>query len=252
MNTHYTVASNFTKATNTYECKSLKHVLWKCPEFLEISVKARLRFMHRRHLCYNCGKAGHISKYCYSEAACTKNGFKQKHYLLLHQERRDVSPSKNEPCPSSIEHARNLPTNTKPHSTNFLAASNITVGSKVFLNVVPVYVETGSKSVNLRLFRPGYHDFSLCANRLLNLLDISGERTKFSVTTITDCSTLCKGKKLNLTVSSLTGDEINLQNVLSLDQLPMVPTQLLHVMSLKRGHIYKILIFQRRTGKFFH
>ena len=115
-------------------------------EFLEISVKARLRFMHPCHLCYNCGKAGHISKYCYSEAACTKNGCKQKHHLLLHQERRDVSPSKDEPCPSSIEHARNFPTNTKSHSTNFLAASNTTVGSNVFLNVVPVYV-TGSRSV---------------------------------------------------------------------------------------------------------
>ena len=112
VNTDYTVASNFTKATNTCECKfclSLKHVLWKCPKFLEISVKARLRFMHQRRLCFNCGKVGHISKYCYSEAACTKNGCEQKHHLLLHQERRDVSSSKDEPCPLSIKHARNLP-----------------------------------------------------------------------------------------------------------------------------------------------
>ena len=226
VNTHYTVASNSTKAINTYECKfcrSLKHVLWKCPEFSEISVKERLRFMHQRHLCYNCGKAGHISKYCYSEAACTKNGCKQKHHLLLHQERRDVSPSKDKPCPSSIEQARNLPTNTKPHSTNFLAASNITVGSNVFLNVVPVYVETGSKSVLTCAFLDQGSTTSLCANRLLNLLDISGEPTKFSVTTVTDCSTLRKGEKVNLTVRSLTGDEINLQNVLSVDQLPVVP-----------------------------
>ena len=226
VNTHYTVASNSTKAINTYECKfcrSLKHVLWKCPEFSEISVKERLRFMHQRHLCYNCGKTGHISKYCYSEAACTKNGCKQKHHLLLHQERRDVSPSKDKPCPSSIEQARNLPTNTKPHSTNFLAASNITVGSNVFLNVVPVYVETGSKSVLTCAFLDQGSTTSLCANRLLNLLDISGEPTKFSVTTVTDCSTLRKGEKVNLTVRSLTGDEINLQNVLSVDQLLVVP-----------------------------
>ena len=47
VNTHYIVASNSTKATNTYECKfcrSLKHVLWKCPEFLEISVKGMFAF----------------------------------------------------------------------------------------------------------------------------------------------------------------------------------------------------------------
>ena len=135
--------------------------------------------MHVCVLCtsaYNCGTAGHISKYCYSEAACTKNGCKQKHHLLIHQERRDVSlihqerrdvsPFKHEPCPSSIEHARNLPTNTKPHSTNFLAASNITVGSKFFSRV--------------------------CRNRIKACVN------------------------------------------------------------LKRGHMYKILIFQRRTGKFFY
>ena len=178
MNTHYTVASNSTKATNTYECK-----------------------------------------FCHS-----KNGCKQKHHLLLHQERRDVSPiSKNEPCRLSIEHAPNLPTNTKPHSTNFLAASNITVGSNVFLNVVPVYVETGSKSVLTCIFLDQNSTTSLCGNRRLNLLDISGEPAKFSVTTVTDCSTLRKGKKVNLTVRSLTRDEINLQNVLSVDQLPVVP-----------------------------
>ena len=213
--THYNVASNSTKAINTFECKfcrSLKHVLWKCPEFLEISVKARLRFMNQRHLCYNCGKAGHISviqKRLVLKMVASKNIT-----LLLHQERRDVSPSKEEPCPSSIEQARNLPTNTKPHSTNFLAASNITVGSNVFLNVVPMYVETGSKFVLTCAFLDQGSTTSLCANRLLNLLDISGEPTKFSVTTVTDCSTLRKGKKLNLTVRSLTGDEINLQNVL--------------------------------------
>ena len=68
--------------------------------------------------------------------------------MLLHQERRDVSPSKDEPCPSSIEHARNLPTNTKPHSTNFLAASNITVGSNVFLNIGNLSEGDDSISVN--------------------------------------------------------------------------------------------------------
>ena len=115
--------------------------------FFEISVKECLYFMYQHCLCYNCKKAGHISKYCYSEAACTKNDCKQKHHLLLHQERCDISPTSN----------------TKLHSTNFLAASNITVGSNVFLNVVPVYVKTGLKPVlTCAFFRPWFHDFSLC------------------------------------------------------------------------------------------
>ena len=116
-----------------------------------------------------------------------------------------------------------MPTNTKPHSTNFLAGSNITVGSNVFLNVVPVYVETGSNSVLTCAFLDQGSTTSFCANHLLNLLDISGKPTKFSVTTVTDCSTFRKGKKVNLTIRYLTDDEINLQNALSVDQLPVVP-----------------------------
>ena len=94
-------------------------------------------------------------------------------------------------------------TNTKPHSTNFLAASNITVDSNVFLNVFPVYVETESKSVLTCAFLDQGSTTSLRANRFLNLLDISGEPTKFSVTTVTDCSSLRKGKKVNLILSVL-------------------------------------------------
>ena len=48
VNTYYTVGSISTEPTNTYECKFccfLKHVHWKCLDFLEISVKARLRFL---------------------------------------------------------------------------------------------------------------------------------------------------------------------------------------------------------------
>ena len=92
-----------------------------------------------------------------------------------------------------------------------------------FFSMLFVYVETGSKSVLSCAFLDQGSTTSLCANCLLNLLDISGEPTKFSVTTVTDCSTLRKGKKVNLTVRSLTGDEINLQNVLSVDQLAVVP-----------------------------
>ena len=98
--------------------------------------------MRQRRLCDNSGKLGHISKYCRSKAACTKVGCNQQHHVLLHRDERpnaDVSKDNNSLNDHSIDSQRN--------GANFLGASVVSPSGKVFLNVIPVYVESGSKSV---------------------------------------------------------------------------------------------------------
>ena len=123
-------------------CHSIKHVRWKCPDFLQITVKERLQFMRQHRLCNNCGKVGHISKYCHLKEACTKIGCYQKHLLLLHHdEQTNADPSKgnNSFHDHSVE--------SQPNSAIFLEASVVSPSDKAFFNVIPVYVESGSKSV---------------------------------------------------------------------------------------------------------
>ena len=135
---HSTLVSDQKKEANLLKClfcHSTKHVLWKCPDFLQITVKERLQFMRQRCLCDNCGKLGHIPKYCRSKAACTKVGCNQKHHVLLHRdERSNADPSKGNN--SLNDHS----IDSQPNGANFLGASVVSPSGKVFLNVIPVYV----------------------------------------------------------------------------------------------------------------
>ena len=95
---HSSLVSDQKKEANLLTClfcHSTKHVLWKCQDFLQITVKERLQFMRQRRLCDNCRKVGPIFKYCDSKAACTKISCNQKHHLLLFRdERTNADPSK--------------------------------------------------------------------------------------------------------------------------------------------------------------
>ena len=218
---HSTLVSDQKKEANLLKClfcHSTKHVLWKCPDFLQITVKERLQFMRQRRLCGNCGKLGHISKYCRSKAACTKVGCNQKHHVLLHRdERSNADPSKGNN--SLNDHS----IDSQPNVANFLGASVVSPSGKVFLNVIPVYVESGSKSVLTYAFLDQGSTTSLCADRLLDILDVTGEQTRFSLSTVSEQLVSRNGKNVSLTVRSLTGKKLFLQNMLSIRELPVDP-----------------------------
>ena len=86
---------------------------------------------------------------------------------------------------------------------------------KVFLNVVPVYVEPGSKSMLTYAFLDQGSTTSLCADRLLDILNVTGEQTRFSLCTVSEQSVPQNGKNVSLNVRSLSGKKVFLQNVLS-------------------------------------
>ena len=46
------------------------HSLWDCSEFRRNLVHERLQFMRQKRLCDDCGKRGHVAKYCFSRPAC--------------------------------------------------------------------------------------------------------------------------------------------------------------------------------------
>ena len=125
--------------------------------------------MRQRRLCDNFGKLGHISEYCRSKAACPKVGCNQKHHVLLHRDARsnaDPSKGNNSLNDHSID--------SQPNGANFLGAFVVSPSGKVFLNVIPVYVESGSKSVLTYVFLDQGSTTSLCADRLLDILDVTG------------------------------------------------------------------------------
>ena len=95
--------------------------------------------MRQRRLCDNCGKVGHISKHCHSKAKCTKVGCNQKHHVLR-DEQTNADPSKGNK--SSNDHF----VNSQSSGASFLGVSVVSPSGKVFLNVLPMYLEFDSKS----------------------------------------------------------------------------------------------------------
>ena len=68
---------------------------------------------------------------------------------------------------------------------------------------------------------------SLCADRLLDILDVAGEQTRFSLSTVSEQLVSQNGKNVSLTVRSLAGKKLFLQNVLSIRELPVDPNSAL-------------------------
>ena len=124
------------------------HSLWDCSEFRPQPAQERLQFMRQKWLCDNCGKRGHVAKYCFFRPAYTVVGCNRKHHslLILHCSRREESPSTPCSAGTSTNSATATPAQTTQPTTNatsnFTGASAVKSNSNVFLNVIPVEVVT--------------------------------------------------------------------------------------------------------------
>ena len=102
----------------------------------------------------------------------------------------------------------------------FACASNGKSGA--FLNIVPVRISAGKKTVCCFAFLDQGSTTSLCDERLLNALDITGEKTSFTLNN----SAAQLGSKVDLMVSSLSDSgNLHLKNALSVNNLPVRPNQ---------------------------
>ena len=69
---------------------------------------------------------------------------------------------------------------------------------RTFLNVVPVKVRAGNKTVNIYAFLDQGSTATLSESRLLQRLGISGEKAKYSLTTVNQTKVNVNGKKGNI------------------------------------------------------
>ena len=76
-------------------------------------------------------------------------------------------------------------------------------GAKRLLNVIPVYIKSGSKSLLKYIFSDQGFMTSLCADRLLAILDVTWQQTRFVVPMIRKRSVLRNRENVYLTVTLL-------------------------------------------------
>ena len=222
VNTHSTAVSR-----NYEKCSfcSGKHAIWDCSVFARKGLNARLQFMRQNHLCDNCGKQGHISKFCYGKSRCTKSNCTLKHHTLLHRDSSFSTNRSRTQYPRTSSKDVGTSTNEDSGSATVSGFSTTVPSSdSVYLNVIPVKVSARNKSILTYAFLDQGSTATLCDERLLDQLDISGEKLDFKITTINGKSTCHRGSKVSLTLSSLVGPEtLTLPEVLSIDCLPANP-----------------------------
>ena len=204
---------------------SSNYFLWSCPKFRTMNQESKYKYIWDQRLCFNCLKGGHVQRDCQSQRKCTVSGCGRKRHFFLHRDQPNrqartpettSSPNENSTMTPSAEGASEL-------SKCFACASN--GKSQAFLNIVPVRISAGKKTVCCFAFLDQGSTTSLCDERLLKELDITGEKTSFTLSTLNN-SAAQVGSKVDLMVSSLPDSgNLHLKNVLLVNKLPVRPNR---------------------------
>jgi len=206
---------------NVSKCSycSGSHRLHICASFKRVPPPQRSVHVNQQRLCFNCLKASHNSKRCYSKPLCAVAGCGRKYHTLLHEHLQQVRrPVVNPTSTASENQAVETPTEHKPE----VKCNGIKSSSLVYFNIVPVRVRCDVRELLVNAFQDQGSSATLCDQRLLEVLNVPSEDIFFGLTTVGCATQQMKGKKASLSVAPVVdGKFIDLPNVISVKALPM-------------------------------
>lgn len=174
-------------------------------------------------LCDNCFKVGHFASGCMQKSGCYIEGCNGKHMTVIHpperslsarQDPREIHEMKNKTAnPSSQSHARESAEHTIQNHAIGAGVRNpgkntSAVGRKVCLRIVPVRVQgkqPGQEVETYALLDNG-SDVSLCDEKLIDQLGISGVQRHFYLTTQEKRDSPRSGYEVKLTINSIDNE----------------------------------------------
>ena len=206
------------KAGACWYCTESSHKLAKCKKFLSITVKERYNFVKSNKLCHKCLTSKHRTPDCTKSDVCEVRGCSGKfHHTILHYSNKDDKgkPSSSQDTSSS---------QSKPNSTNTTSSTVVdkSVGSGVYLCVVPVIVHCDGKEFTTYAFLDQGSTHTFCDQGLVNFFGISGTCEKLSIQTLNGVS-----RNLSTTSCTLSVSEFNqhvnstLPKVYVVDKIPV-------------------------------
>ena len=147
------------------------------------------------------------------------SGCTRRHHFLLHTEFGDPRRASSSTATRGLSDS--TPQQSQGSTSNFNGATVTKSANNMCLNVVPVKISSGLKTVLSYAFLDQGSTATLCDERLLDLLQINGKPANVAILTVNERADIHRSSKANLTVNSLAGGEpLNLQNVLSVKRLP--------------------------------
>ena len=203
------------------------HQLWNCEQFKKKSYEDRMKIIRDARLCDNCFKVGHFATGCMQKSGCYIEGCNGKHMTVIHHPERSPPASQvtheihemknNEANPNNQSHTRETAEHTiQNHAIGAgvrIPGRNIgAVGTKVRLRIVPVKVQgkqPGQVVETYALLDNG-SDVSLCDEKLIDELGISGVQRHFSLTTQEKRDSPRSGYEVKLIINSID-DESSLE-----------------------------------------
>ena len=157
---------------NCQLCPGIKHPLFQCPAFNNMSIKLRGDHLHNNKLCYNCLAPGHQTADCRGTYSCRICG--GRHHTLVHREQSAPPPQAQ-------------PLVTQP-LVNVLAATNPSIPSQsspaltsslMMTSQVLVKGPCGKQMVARALLDSGA-SMSLVSNRVAQTLQLPRAATQVS------------------------------------------------------------------------
>ena len=175
-----------------------------CNKFKSMSLNDRYKLVRSLKLCYNCLKGKHFTNKCRKPKICNVTNCNVKHHILLHSW---VKPDNGHTAVQS--------------SCNCAATEGSTV--KNCLGIIPVIVRggDGSSCQTYALLDDGA-DKTLCDERLLRSLNITGKPVTFRMSTANSREGIIHGQEADLDIQPIDGNEsITLRKVWSVKSLPI-------------------------------
>ena len=200
-------------AQQCYYCSKPDHLVYKCNDFLELSVAERERFVQESQRCHICF-AKHATKDHRGSFRCRINNCGRRHNRLLHANTSALDNTSRQDEPRGTDETISGET-----------CCYVNQSQRGFRVIVPVEVEARGVTVQTYAFLDTGSETSFIDKDLFSRLRIQESPRPVNIVTISQHSEPFEKYSVNLTVSSLMDDSVNfkIREVVKADALPVSP-----------------------------
>ena len=207
------------------ECDG-NHWLSQCGQFKKMSLIERFKLVRRKGLCDNCLTRGHLARNCPKESFCKVQGCKERHSTYLHEnvKTKDEQQHKSKRETTEDKEIGNEAQTAYVRSIKESKGTSKPVCAAVGLAIVPVKVRAldGDTLVETYAFLDSGSNTSFCSQDLMKRLNIKGERTMLSLTTMEKANSKTESSIVGLELSDLNGkNTVAIKTVFSTPSLPV-------------------------------
>ena len=184
-------------AQQCYYCSKPDHLVYKCNDFLELSVAERERFVQESQRCHICF-AKHATKDHRGSFRCRINNCGRRHNRLLHANTSALDNTSRQDEPRGTDETISGET-----------CCYVNQSQRGFRVIVPVEVEARGVTVQTYAFLDTGSETSFIDKDLFSRLRIQESPRPVNIVTISQHSEPFEKYSVNLTVSSLMDDSVN-------------------------------------------